>query len=332
MTSILDTPATARRVTPTGILVLPSTADRADWLEARRTGITATDIVKIVGSSKYGSAVDVYADKIGQPLTDDELGEAGEWGVELEDYVARRWAELNGYKVRRVGLIRNDTHPLQLASLDRLVAGHDDHRCGAEIKTRSAWVGEQWEDGVPDSVNVQVQWQLATSGLDHMHVAVLLGGQRLVEHTIHPDPTTQGWLLEQGAAVWDAVTRHEPPVVDPALITVDLLNRIYSDRAGVTTLDGGIVRQLLTEYADAGDGEKAFKDTKERIKVELLTALGDAEEAIDEHGVTLFTYRPQTSRSVDYKVLEAEWPAVYEAVVTAKSSRTFRPNAKAIAS
>lgn len=325
MTTTLDT-ASARRVTPTGVRVTLADADRTDWLAARRHGITATDIVKIVGASKYGSAIDVYADKVGEPLVEDEaLSEAGEWGQELEDYVARRWAERNGVTVRRIGLIAHQDDPWMLASLDRLVVGCDLGRCGAEIKTTGAWLADQWEDGIPERVDVQVQWQLAVSGLDHMHVAALIGGQRLVEHTIWQNEQRIARLTAAGALVWAAVVAGTPPEIDPELMTVELLERVYPERDGAKVIDGDIARQLLTEYAEAGAGEKAFKDTKERIKVELLTLLGDGEEAVDQDGASLFTYRAQAKRSTDLKRLEAEYPVAFAAVVSSSTSRTFRP-------
>lgn len=332
MTSALDTTATApaRRVTPTGVLVTPSTAARDEWLAARRDGITATDIVKIVGASKYGSAADVYADKIGAAFDDDPLSEAGEWGVVLEDFVARRWAEVNDVTVRRIGLIAHEDQPWMLASLDRTVHGctiaalHD-VRCGAEIKTTTAWLADDWADGVPERVDVQVQWQLAVSGLDHMHVAALIGGQRLVEHIVLRNDQRIDRLTRAGRAVWDCVLARTAPDLDPELLTVDLLERIYPERDGDVVMDGDVVRQLLAEYAEAGAGEKAFKETKDRIKVELLTMLGSGEAAVDVNGAPLFTYKAQTSRTVDYKTLEAEHPDVYAAVVSVSESRTFRP-------
>ena len=330
MTATIDTRA-ARRVTPTGVLVLPSTAPRADWLTARRDGITATDIVKIVGATKYGSAVDVWADKNGEPLVDDELSEAGEWGVELEDYVARRWAEIHDVRVRRIGLIRNDTDPVALASLDREVIGCPDGRCALEVKTRNAWVLDEWTDGIPDSVAVQCQWQLDVSGLDHIHVAALIGGQRLVEHVVRPDEVVQSWLRIKAHETWAAVMAGTLPTVDPALMTVDLLDRIYADRDGDRVVDGDIVRRLLAEYQEASEGAKAFEETKDRIKVELLSMLADGEFAVDADGVILFTYKAQTSRRTDLKALEAEHPDVYAAVVTESTSRVFRPNRKVVA-
>ena len=46
-------PAAGRRVTPTGRLILPATADRADWLTARRSGIGSSDVPAILGLVDY---------------------------------------------------------------------------------------------------------------------------------------------------------------------------------------------------------------------------------------------------------------------------------------
>lgn len=341
MTTTIETTAdtaeslpTGRRVTPTATLVLPSTAPRDKWLAARRFGITATDVVQIVGASAYGSAADVYADKVGAPLVEDDLSEAGVWGTLLEDTVAREWANRAGVVVRRVGLIAHMDRPWHMASLDRLVAGCPNGRCAVEVKTRNAWVGDQWaDDKTPDSVLVQVQAQLDVSGLDHIHIAALIGGQRLVERTIYPDPTTITYLRDEAERVWQAVLNQSPPEIDPALMTVDLLDRIYPNRDGALDLtDPGAVadaRYWLGEYAAAGATESDAKKAKEAAKVQLLAVLGEAEELLLD-GVTVLTYKasaPSLSvSSENAKRLVAEHPDLAaEYVVERPGSRRFTP-------
>lgn len=324
MTSTIDT-AARRRVTPTGILVLPSSAPKSEWLQARKDGITATDIVKIVGLSNFGTALTVAAEKRATIDEDTELSEAGHWGQELEDYVARRWAETRVVSVRRVGLMQNVHHPWMLASLDRLVTGCPDGRCGAEIKTTGQWLADSWDGGVPPRVNAQVQWQLAVSGLDHMHAVVLIGGQRLVEHVVQPDAAYIGDLMAAGALAWEAIEAGVTPTIPPHLMTVDILNDLYPDRSGERVVDGDKVRQMLTEYRELTEGAAAFEEAKDRIKVELLMLLGDGEAAVDELGLPLFTYKAQSSRRTDLKRLEAEHPDVYADVVSSSVSRVFRP-------
>lgn len=318
---------TTTRVTPTGELVLPITASRDEWLTERRNGITATDLPQIVGATPYGSALDVFADKTGRPLSDDELTEAGEWGVLLEDTVARKWAEDRGLKVRRVGLIAHQDHPWRRASLDRLVSGCTEGRCAVEVKTRNAFVADQWIDAVPDSVNVQVQWQLHVSGLDHIHVAALVGGQRLIEHRVDPNTDLIAYLTTSADSVWKAVLAGIPPVVDPALMTVDLLNRVYPEREGLIDLSDTHASVWVERYRQAHAEETAAKKAKEAAKVELLALLGDAEEAVID-GATAFTYRAGkesvTVPSANLPQLQQRWPDAYEALtVTRAASRTF---------
>lgn len=329
-TTTLDAPATGRRVTPTGILILPAAAPRDAWLAARRDGITATDLPQIVGASPYGSAADVYADKVGRPLVADDLSEAGEWGVLLEDTVARKWADDRGLQVRRTGLIAHATEPWMRASLDRLVTGctyRPGTRCAAEIKTRNAYVADQWADGVPDSVLVQTQWQLLVSGLDHIHVAALIGGQRLVEHTVVADPVTCDYLVDQGRTVWQCVVDNVPPVIDPALLTTDLLDRIHPNRAGIVDVPVDVAAQHLADYAHYGAVEKEAAAAKEAAKVQLLALLGDGEEARigDRIAYTFKAGKDSTTVPADnVKALLADHPDIAARyVVTKPASRRF---------
>ena len=114
-------PAAGRRVTPTGRLILPADADRADWLTARRAGIGSSDIAAILGISRYGNALSVYHDKTGGlPLESDD-SEPALWGRLNEETVAREWARRNRSWVRRVGLVQNIDRPWQMCTLDRRV-------------------------------------------------------------------------------------------------------------------------------------------------------------------------------------------------------------------
>ena len=70
-----------------------------EWLALRRTGIGGSDAGAIMGVSPYKGAYSVWADKIGKlpPIEDNE---AMRQGRDLEDYVARRFAEKTGLRVR----------------------------------------------------------------------------------------------------------------------------------------------------------------------------------------------------------------------------------------
>lgn len=288
--------------TPTADLVLPATVDRGEWLAARRNGITATDVVKIVGLSQYGNALDVYLDKRIDPRDDTAPSEAARWGQLLEDQVAREWARRHDRRVRRVGLLARKDAPHHLASCDRRVVGE---AAALEVKTRTGWAAAEWDHGaIPERVTVQAQWQMHVAGFRRVHVAALIGGQELLSTVVDRDEVLIAYLAAEADKVWSAVEAGEMPDVPPWQATAESLNRAWPDRAGAVPLepsDADRARALVAEYREAWWTEKDAKRAKDEAKVALIALLGGGDEAVAD-GETLYTYRltsPPTTITAD---------------------------------
>jgi putative phage-type endonuclease len=288
-------------VTPTGRALPYASPQSPLWYEQRRGGITATDLPKLLGVTDYGGPLHVWADKRGE-LPDDGVGEAGRWGTLLEDVVASEWATRERLTVFALGVLEHVDHPWQRASLDRLVAGcpltGPDELCALEVKTRSAFVGGRWREQIPDDVYVQCAWQRIVSGLPHVHVAVLIGGQRLLTHRYDPDPGVEAQCLEAAAKAWQHVLAGEPPIVEPDDLLLDLLDRIHAERTGDVEVPGDLrpqAQQLVAERRRALAAAAQAKVDAERAKAGLVQLLGDGEVALAD-GVELFRYRPSTTR------------------------------------
>lgn len=181
---------------------LVPTATEADWLAARRKGVTASEIAVIMGLSPWSSPYKLYHQKLGI-LPRDEVTPAMERGTYLEPYIAQRfaaahpefWASGDGKT-----LYRHGERSWQLATPDQLVHpivpvdscncgggldgyGHEP-RCGwdidapvavAEFKTTSdmsEW-GEPGTDEIPVHYRAQVLWQMDVMGLCAAYVTVL---------------------------------------------------------------------------------------------------------------------------------------------------------------
>ena len=96
---------------------------KEEWLRYRKCGITGTDAGAILGLNPYRSAFQVYHDKISDTIENID-SEAMRQGRDLEEYVAQRFTEATGLKVRRANAIyQNEEHPLLLADFDRLIVG-----------------------------------------------------------------------------------------------------------------------------------------------------------------------------------------------------------------
>lgn len=313
-------------VTRTGELVGNFAQDSPAWHAARRCGIGGSDIPAVVGSSDFRTKLHVYLDKRGE-LPAEEIGEAGEWGHLLEDAVAREWARRAGVTVTEVGTLRHTNYPWRIANLDRLVTGcHLDRpgrttACGLEVKTRNAWVAGAWREDVPDDVLAQVQWQLHVTGLDHMHVACLIGGQRLVEKLVTPDTAVITYLTREATAMWDCIQAGVMPHVDPGALLIDLLDRLHPDRVGITEVDRITAARIHADYATALADEKAAGEAKDRAKAEMVILLGAGNTAQDSAGNTLATYKPTLRESVDRELLKANYPTAHTACVIRKPTR-----------
>ncbi|RSO16411.1 hypothetical protein DMH15_37910, partial [Streptomyces sp. WAC 06725] len=234
-------PAAGRRITPTGRLILPATADRTTWLTARRNGLGSADIAAILGISRYGNALSVYHDKTGGlPLESDD-SEPALWGRAFEETVAREWARRNRSVVRRVGLVANITRPWQMCTLDRRVLecplADDREKCAVEIKCRDKMKAHAFRAGVADDVLAQTLWQADVCGFEHVHAAVLIGGNDYRQYVIrvadHADLIDD--LRAAGARAWKQIQTRRPPVLaadaDPDVL-LDLYDRLHPDRSG----------------------------------------------------------------------------------------------------
>lgn len=163
--------------------VLTPTADlsREEWLAFRRQGIGGSDAAAVLGISPFRTGVDLYYDKLGQPVEDDEQNwVAKEVGTLLEDLVARIFAKKTGLKVCPMPVMFQHTeHPWMLADVDRLVKLPDGSTAILECKTTNYNARDKWEyDGkpiVPQYYEAQGRHYMAVMNLNRVYFCCLYG-------------------------------------------------------------------------------------------------------------------------------------------------------------
>jgi putative phage-type endonuclease len=327
-------PAAGRRVTPTGRLVLPAGADRETWLTVRRKGIGSSDIPKVMRLSSFGGPLHVYHDKVGHlPLDADEVSDAAHFGNLFEEPLARDWARRNRTVVRRVGVIAHEHEEWMQCSLDRLCTECPLDRtksslCAVEVKTRNAFVAGRWHRQVPDDVLAQCLWQIAVSGLEHIHVAALIGGQDYRQFTIRREEHGQviADIVTVARRLWvDHIEAGLPPVALPEEDDPDALRELYDalnpDRDGLIRLDREMeAHDALAGYLAALEEEKAAGRRKKQMGAVLVAALGDAEMAV-MGDAPVFTYKETGRDTCDLARLAERYPEAYEDCVTRTTHR-----------
>lgn len=207
--------------------VLPHDTDRQEWLAARKSGLGSSDIAGVLGQSSWASPYSVWWDKVRPDVnTEDDGGtEQMRWGQLLEPVIADEWTERTGIVTSRLGLSRSVARPWQMASPDRLTADGG----VLEVKTCSAWDRDEWDkDTIPLKYLLQVTHQMDVLGVDHGHVAVLIGGAELLLFDVALDAEIVEVIRTRGAAFWQLVENRTPPVTDFHKATTEALKSRWS--------------------------------------------------------------------------------------------------------
>jgi len=317
---------TGRRVTPTAIRLLPADADRQTWLTARRAGIGSSDVAAILGVADRATAVHVYRDKRGELV--DDAGEAALWGRLLEDPIAQEWARRMRSVVQRVGLVAHVDEQWRMATLDRQVLECPmdrsvKTRCALEVKCRNAFVASRWRSDVPDDVLAQAVWQMAVTGYDHIHVAVLIGGNEMRQTVVQRDERLEAYVLDQ---VRQFRNRHLLPGIEPgwdlskAQALIDMDSLMHPDRVGELDITSiGEVIEYAERSARKGAAEKALKESSA-----ILRRLAGGARTVTFGGELAYEYTPVRKRTPDLDRLAERWPEAFADCVQEKTHYQIR--------
>lgn len=324
------TDTTTRRVTPTAVRVLPANVERGEWLAARRHGIGSSDIPAILEVTDYRTGYHVWCDKRGEDV--DTAGEAALWGRLLEDVVAREWARRNRSVIQRVGLVANVNRPWMLATLDRRVAECPLNRatreaCALEVKCRSAFLAHRWRSDVPDDVLAQTTWQQVVTGYDHIHVAVLVGGNDYRQTVVRRDEQMASYVIGEVTRFREEhiladVAPPWPRDAAKAAALIELDNAMHPDRAGVVELDVQEIGEVL-EYA-AVSATKGRADRDLKAARAQLGRLADGHQTVTFGGELAYEFAPVRKATPDLNKLAEHWPEAYADCVQDKTHYQIR--------
>lgn len=321
----MTAPTAARRVTPNAVLVLPADAPRDQWLAARRKGIGSSDVANIVGVG-YQSSYHTWLDKLGRWDDGDEAGEAALWGQLHEKTIADEWCRRNASVVRRVGLVARADARWQMCTLDRRVLECPLNRdtreaCALEIKTRDKYKADRWRNkAIPDDVLAQTAWQRIVTGYDHVHVAVLIGGNDYRQTVVRKDAELERFLLDSAGEFWQVnVGRKREPrwQLDKAEQLIRLDEQLHPERVGTAELDVDGVGEVM-EYArlsrEAGAADKARTRQAARLR-ELAGG-----RRVAQFGDQLaYSIDERSKDSCDLALLAEKYPDAYADCVRTKT-------------
>ena len=298
---------------------------RKEWLEKRKEGIGGSDAAVILGLSDFKSAFELWAEKSGYQLPEKE-SEALRIGTDLEEYVAKRFEEASGKKVRREDkMFFNIKYPYSFADIDRKVVGEN---AGVECKTTSAYNKGGFEDGeIPAYYYVQCQHYMAVKEFDRMYLAVLVLGVGFYWFVIERNDAEIEALMDAEKRFWLnhvlAGKKPEPDGSENCGKAISWLTRNQNDFETASVID-------LKEKLDRRETLKIMIETldkeKNQIEQEIKVRLGTAVVGdVDGYSVT---YKSQNKTTVDSKRLKEEMPEIYLKYSKEQQNRVLRINKK----
>lgn len=299
-----------------------------EWRQARVKAIGGSDAGALLGFNQYKSPYALWAEKTGKIVPEDISDrEAVRLGNDLEDYVAQRFCEATGKKVRRCNFtLKNSRYPFAHANVDRVVVGEN---AGLECKTTSSWeVLQQCRAGeYPDTWYAQMQHYMMVGEYEKYYLAVICFGHGFFWFEIKRSDGEIAALEAAEKEFWDMVVSDTPPAADGSEATIDALKTIYAesnDSRGVIDLTA--VSAAVKIYSQLDKQISELEKERDSYKAQIMEYMGDAPKGVwDRYTIS---YKTQQRRTFDKKGYEAANGTIPDSFYTVSSSRPFKVTVK----
>jgi len=286
--------------------LIPAEPGTPEWLAARRAGVTATDIVTILGLSHWDSVYSLFWRKKMQQAPEVEDNDQFRLGRELEPYVMGRWGQEHPDSCYDAGgpeLYRSTARPWQMATPDSVlydgtakvtVLGQEIEAAAVtgvlECKTWADADKSSWQDAPPAQVRAQVLWQMDVMDVAVGHVGVVfLPSGEFRSYTIaHEDEKTHdelGWpgcpvcvdqdLMRRAGEEFMARLRLELPPPDPdasAATLAAVRARFTRQPDKQAEIDAG----LFVEWLDAKNVIAEYEVRQREAEIKMREQAGEA--------------------------------------------------------
>jgi hypothetical protein len=283
--------------------VADKVADEAAWLEARRQGVTATEVAKLAKGSA-GYALGLVAEKLsgqrsffGNQYTD--------WGLEREEFLVATVLKAEGFIGTDV-LFHAEGNKRHLATPDGLYL-RDGMKFTAEIKTgkHDLAPGSKFFEG--SGYRDQILWQMYVAGDDVD--AALYVWERHDDQWVHvaedmnvrpmPFPAEQAWI-----------ERDQKRIDELIFIADAFLTQLDADPEQVPP-DADDYRYLAEEYLGIDEKIKRLSEAKETVAQQIRGLIGLVEQFAVETGTAKVTLSTGTRTTFDSAKFKAAEPTMF---------------------
>ena len=337
-------------VLPYEPIVITSTENlpRDEWLAYRKTGIGGSDVAAVFGISPFGTARDIYYDKLNiVSAFDDEANKyQKKIGTLLEDVVAEMFSEVTGYPVFKIHkMYRSREHYFMLADVDFFVRLPDGSFAILECKTTSPDATEKWWNGAEPAIPLNYQFQgrqyMSVMHINKVFFACLHGNSEnyLIIREMDRDLDIESEMITVEQHFWEQYVLRQipPPYIEDGDTIIESVRRHFGYADPQAPLvdfsaetQGRVQRFLELQQlkAEAETSVKALDKELQRMKGLIIAEMGvSCAAACMLGGIPyLVTYNPVRKPIVSKENLvrlKAQHPDIYSEYVTVSESRRF---------
>lgn len=302
--------------------ILTSTKNMSvdEWRKLRKKSIGGSDAAVILGLNKWKSKYTLWADKK-ELIPEINDNEAMRIGRDLEEYVAQRFVEATGKKVKRRNymFLHND-YDFISANVDREIVGEN---AGLECKTTNIFAKSDFESGeIPLYYYCQCMHYMAVMGYEKMYIAVLVLGKAFYWFEINRDDTEIESLINAEVKWWNKyMVGDEIPPLDGSDSTADTLSKMYPDDNGSIIYNSSL-KSDAENYINLKTRIAELKKTLEEYENKIKAGIGEAEKCFI--GKYEAIWKKQNRFSLDTKRLKVQRPEIYKEFLRETSVRTLK--------
>lgn len=292
-----------------------------EWLRLRKSGIGGSDAGAVCGVNPYSSPMKVFQDKTseGVEVLDSE---AVRIGHDLEQYVAERFMEASGLKVRRSNFMyRSREYPWMIADVDRLVIGED---AGLECKTASAYHADKWADGnIPLHYVLQCYHYMAVTGRRTWYIAAVILGREFTFRKLVWDDGLIEHLIEAEERFWKHyVVPQVLPEPDGSKVCDEVLDRYFHPAGKGSAVELVGFDEKLERREKILAKIRELQSEQKRIEQEVKVFMGENELAVG--GSFRVSWSSVDTARLDVNRIKRELPEIYRDYAKVSSSRRFQ--------
>lgn len=298
--------------------------DNAEWLRLRKSGIGGSDAGAICGVNPYSSAMKVFQDKTSEKIEEQD-NEAIRIGHDLEDYVAQRFTEATGLKVRKSNFMyRSTEHPFMIADVDRLVVGED---AGLECKTASAYQADKWADGnIPLHYIMQCYHYMAVTGKRIWYIAAVILGREFTYRRLEWDDELISRLTGIEEDFWNNhVAAGVIPPPDGSRACDEIIEQYFHIAKKASAIELVGFDEKLDRREEILSYIKELQEEQKQIEQEIKLFMQDNERANSGH--YRVTWSNVNTTKLDTARIKSEKPELYADYAKSSSYRRFEVKA-----